>query len=122
VPARTKTLGQIVRETHAHRHADRHAVDHGRRRADPVQAQADRIRSSSAWQTFRTWFLGEHPTCATCGREGRVTPATEVDHVVPLRTMIERGDVARSLDESACEAICSPCHDEKSARERSGRA
>lgn len=32
----------------------------------------------------RAAFLRQHPLCLHCQREGRATPATEVDHVVAL--------------------------------------
>lgn len=52
--------------------------------------------------------------CQPCLRKGRVTPATECDHVVPKAKggKDEMGNV---------EAICSPCHTAKTTIENGGR-
>jgi 5-methylcytosine-specific restriction protein A len=93
-----------------------------RRLSDPVQREADRLRSSGRWRRFRAWFLARNPLCAACQREGRVVPGQEVDHVVPLRTLIEQGTPGRCFDATACQSLCTSHHDEKSAVERRGGA
>ena len=47
---------------------------------------------------------------AECVRQGRVTPASVVDHVVP-----HRGDAGRFWDQDNWEALCKTCHDRKTA-------
>lgn len=42
-----------------------------------------------------------------CKAKGRVTPATEVDHIVPLRQGGAR------LDRSNLQSLCRPCHAQK---------
>lgn len=55
-------------------------------------------------------FLRANPVCAECWRQGRVTPATEVHHIVGKR----KGgtDAWENL-----EALCKECHSRKTARE-----
>ena len=35
------------------------------------------------WRKTSKAFLKEHPLCVHCEKEGRLTPATEVDHIIP---------------------------------------
>jgi 5-methylcytosine-specific restriction endonuclease McrA len=66
------------------------------------------------WQKARRAFLAAHPLCAPCERLGRLTPAAEVDHIVP-----HHGDMALFWDRANWQPICRPCHESKSAREQS---
>ena len=110
---------------------------HGRcgRHRDQQQAEArarDFERGSSSergydrrWRKARDAWLREHPLCgdrdggqsrehSACAREGRVTAAAVVDHVVP-----HRGDDARFWDRGNWQALCRACHDLKTSAERS---
>lgn len=49
--------------------------------------------------------------CAHCATIGRVEPATEVDHVVPIR----RGGAR--LDPANLQALCKRCHSRKTMAE-----
>ena len=65
----------------------------------------------STWTRIRADVLRrDGGRCCQCAREGRATPATEVDHIVPRC----RGgtDVVANL-----EALCRECHAAKTARE-----
>lgn len=99
----------------------RHDVDHQRRRADPTQAEADRLRSSGRWKRFRRDYLTRNPLCAPCSRRGVVRAAEQVDHVTPLRDLVARGEGERCFDPDVCEPTCRPCHAVKSAAERRWR-
>ena len=37
----------------------------------------------SRWDKARLRFLQQHPLCVMCEQQGRITPATVVDHIVP---------------------------------------
>ena len=57
-----------------------------------MKQELDRQRPSAArrgygsrWRRARAAFLALHPLCASCRAQGRVVPATVVDHVVPHR-------------------------------------
>lgn len=83
---------------------------------------------SSRWQRARTGWLSAHPLCAMCEREGRVTAATVVDHIVPHRTAwaLASGDElaikaarARFWDRDNWQSLCAAHHDStKQALER----
>ncbi|MRW86791.1 HNH endonuclease [Pseudoduganella sp. FT26W] len=62
-------------------------------------------------QAMRVALFSRHPLCAECLRQGRATPATQRDHVIPLA----EGGLD---DETNEQALCQDCHDEKSERER----
>lgn len=65
------------------------------------------------WKALRAYVLSIEPTCRTCRADGRVTPATDVDHVVPLA----RGG---SNDIGNLQPLCHACHSRKTAREDGG--
>lgn len=66
----------------------------------------DSFYHSSEWQAVRQQVLErDHYICQVCKRAGRITPATTVHHIVPLRM-----DYSRRLDLSNLETICKACH------------
>jgi 5-methylcytosine-specific restriction enzyme A len=75
-----------------------------------VQRQHDEQRGSAAqrgygarWQRLRGMVLRGSPLCAECARQGIVTPATDVHHLVKRR---DGGPDA----EGNLEALCHACH------------
>jgi 5-methylcytosine-specific restriction protein A len=84
-----------------------------------VKADLERQRPSAArrgygprWRRARAAYLARHPLCGSCSAEGRLQPATVVDHVVP-----HRGDPGLFWDKRNWAALCKSCHDAKTARE-----
>ena len=69
---------------------------------------------SSKWQKVRREYLTAHPLCVLCQKEGRYRKATVVDHIVP-----HRGDQKLFWDRSNWQALCKPCHDQKTGKEDS---
>jgi 5-methylcytosine-specific restriction protein A len=67
------------------------------------------------WQQSRKGFLAKHPLCKHCQQQGRVTAATDVDHIVP-----HRGDMALFWDRTNWQGLCHPCHSAKTATEDGG--
>lgn len=63
------------------------------------------------WQKARKSFLERNPLCAKCMREGKLTPATVVDHIVP-----HRGDKRLFWDETNWQPLCKGCHDHKTGK------
>ena len=59
------------------------------------------------WQRLRKRVLAAEPWCRPCALQGVLTPATEVDHIVP----ISQGGAR--LDPGNLQAICTQCHAEK---------
>lgn len=67
---------------------------------------------SRQWEKARRQFLLEHPLCVACEKQGIVTAATEVDHIVP-----HRGDREVFWDQSQWQALCRSCHSRKTVLE-----
>lgn len=79
------------------------------------QREDERRPSASArgydvdWRRRRAAFLEEHPDCRVCAE-----PATEVDHIVPLRQ-------GGADDESNWQPLCKTHHSIKTGRHDRGR-
>lgn len=65
----------------------------------------------SKWRVARKRYLAQHPLCVKCFEEGKISPATVVDHIVP-----HRGDMKMFWNEENWQPLCKPCHDEKTGR------
>ncbi|WP_276946606.1 HNH endonuclease signature motif containing protein [Haematobacter massiliensis] len=99
--------------------ADCLAERRARERASKDKAkQGKAARAGAAFYRTRRWrearllFLGRHPLCADCLGLGLVVSAREVDHVRP-----HRGDARLMWDQTNWQALCTPCHSRKTARE-----
>ncbi|MGC4366522.1 HNH endonuclease [Hydrogenophaga sp. R2] len=62
-------------------------------------------------QEARARLFSDNPLCVRCSQLGRVTLATERDHVIPLS---EGG----TDNDSNVQGLCHDCHEEKSLGER----
>ena len=67
------------------------------------------------WRKASKEFLKKHPLCIHCDREGRLTPATEVDHIKP-----HRGDKKLFWNKKNWQPLCKSCHSKKTAEEDGG--
>lgn len=63
---------------------------------------------TTRWQKARLRFLKVHPLCVQCQKQGKLTRATVVDHVIP-----HRGDEELFWDTTNWQALCKSCHDRK---------
>lgn len=68
--------------------------------------------SGTAWRKARDLMLSREPFCRICAATGRVTTATEVDHIVPLRRARES-----AFDAANLQPLCAVCHARKTRRE-----
>lgn len=68
---------------------------------------------SREWVALRKRKLAEQPFCEECLKVGKVTKATTVDHIVPIK----QGGAPLSLTNLQC--LCWSCHSQKSATEGS---
>lgn len=75
---------------------------------DRVRGGADARGYDSRWRKARKLFLERNPLCVECRKEGRLTPATVVDHVIP-----HRGDQKLFWDEGNWQPLCKEHHDRK---------
>ena len=66
------------------------------------------------WTRLREQVLRAEPRCLACLKAGRLTVATEVDHILPLHR--GGGDASDNL-----QPLCHDCHADKSAAERGAR-
>ena len=76
--------------------------------------EATMFYRSLAWKRMRMQILaGDNGLCVKCKEGKRITPATMVDHVIPLRIAWDR-----RLDPSNLQALCERCHRAKTASDR----
>ena len=87
--------------------------------AKQEQRQQDKQRGTAAqrgygyrWQKARESYLKRHPLCVECVKQGRIVPATAVDHVIP-----HKGNQALFWDVNNWQSLCKRCHDAKTAKE-----
>ena len=64
------------------------------------------------WRALSKQVRMEEPLCRHCLRDGRVTAATLVDHIVPLSLSPEL-----RLDRGNLQALCASCHARKTQAE-----
>lgn len=89
--------------------------EHSRKQQGETRGSAASRGYGRAWQRESKAYLASHPWCAECQRQGRRTPATEVDHRVP-----HKGDRRLFWDRSNWQPLCHNCHSTKTAREDGG--
>jgi len=66
----------------------------------------------TAWDKLRETILRrDNGLCQACLAEGRVTPATHVDHIMPKAK-------GGTDDPANLQSMCATCHHAKTARER----
>ena len=71
---------------------------------DPAYRKRSKFYSSRRWQEVRAAVLRHNPCCGWCEIEGRITPATVVDHIVDL------SEGGHETDYSNLRALCWGCH------------
>lgn len=75
----------------------------------PMRELRKKAYNTTRWRKLRLSFLKEHPLCAECLKEGKVTPAEHVHH---LKSPFSKGQVNQALmyDETNLESICAYHH------------
>lgn len=91
------------------RYCPEHARERNRRKQENRRSD-DRMYSQQWWRRLRQMVLRREPWCRMCRAEGRFTPATEVDHIVP----VSKGGT-NEMDN--LQALCKSCHSKKTARD-----
>ena len=74
-----------------------------------------KFHSQPRWQRFRERHLLKEPLCRSCLKQGRVTAATEVDHIVRIT------DGGAPLDHDNLQSLCRAHHLSKSYAEQKGK-
>lgn len=90
---------ELVEGRYCEEHSKQSYKDYNTYRRDPRSKK----RYGSEWKRIRNIFIKEHPLCEECRRNGRVTPAEEVHHILPLG----RGG---THDTNNLMALCKSCH------------
>ena len=74
-------------------------------------ATYNRLIHTSRWLSLRRWKLERQPLCETCMEEDRLTPATEVHHVVPAETAMTSAEMEGLMyDPHNLRSLCHACH------------
>ena len=85
------------------RYCDEHMLIVERQYNHYLRSPDTNKRYGRAWKKLRARFLLQHPLCEQCKREGRLTPAEEVHHILSLANGGTNG-------ESNLMALCKSCH------------
>jgi HNH endonuclease len=64
------------------------------------------LYSKKAWKQLRLDHLAKEPLCVYCQREGRLTPATVVDHI-----KAHKGNLSLFYSPSNLQSLCKLHHD-----------
>lgn len=117
-PCRTSGCGALT---------NRGRCDRCRRRVEQRRGSAASRGYGPKWVAFRKWYLSQYPLCgdkapcapatshSRCRLEGRMTPATDIDHIVRVTGPHD----PRFRDVCAVQALCHACHSAKTATEDS---
>lgn len=108
-PKRPCSFPGCPKLTHG-RFCEEHAKLEARRYEKYDRDPAVRRRYGRAWKRIRDRYIVAHPLCEECKKRGKLTPAEEVHHVIPL----SRGGTHA---ESNLMALCKPCHSAITARD-----
>jgi len=75
-----------------------------------------RLYKTQRWQDLRAYRLVTESLCRICQNEGRITPATTVDHIEP-----HKGNAELFFNFENTQSLCSTCHNSaKQSEERLG--
>jgi 5-methylcytosine-specific restriction protein A len=66
-------------------------------------------RYGRKWKRIRDRYIAANPLCAECGRDGRLTAAEEVHHVIPLGQ-------GGTHDNDNLMSLCTSCHSRITAK------
>lgn len=84
------------------------------KRSDQRSEEANKYRAfyqSPEWRKLSRRVRDLEPLCRECAEHGNTSPATDSDHIKPLRTHWEL-----RLDIDNVQPLCKDCHGRKTAR------
>lgn len=89
----------------------------GKHKKEMTKRQNDRSSKiyTYKWRKSSKEFLKKHPLCVYCMRDGRLTSATEVDHIKP-----HGGNLKLFWNKINWQPLCKSCHSKKTAEEDGG--
>ena len=91
--------GRLTDRRYCDEHKQIAERQYNRYQRDPDTSQ----RYGRAWRRIRAQYIQAHPLCEQCEKEGRLTPAEEVHHILPLAN-------GGTHDEMYLMALCKGCH------------
>lgn len=95
------------------RWCDAHTAN--KRDADHIRGTAAERGYDREWRKVRSQALQrDQYLCVSCRRNERVTPAVDVDHIIPIAVAPEL-----RLDPDNLQSLCRPCHRAKTERDKS---
>jgi 5-methylcytosine-specific restriction enzyme A len=69
------------------------------------------------WSRTRQAFIMKHPLCLHCWQQGKSTPSTDVDHIIPINPVnafdFDGIKYGHPLDSSNLQPLCIWCHAKK---------
>ena len=79
-----------------------------------VRERSAPLYNTSRWHRLSRRYRAMHPLCAECQRNGRIEPATCVDHVIPWPVCGEE----RFFDETNLQPLCYKCNHDKGLKDK----
>ncbi len=105
-PCRYPGCPQLVAGRYCEAHQKLIDARYNKYQRDP----ATRKRYGGEWRKIRGRYIKVHPLCEMCKKVGKLTPAEEIHHIIPL----SKGG---THDESNLMSLCTSCHSTITARE-----
>ena len=99
--------GELTNERFCEKHKQQ-----ARQRYDANRPEWHGMYNDPRYQGARMRYLRQHPLCVECEREGRIVPATKLDHVKD-----HKGDYDLFWDDSNWQGLCERHHNSKTAKE-----
>ena len=77
-----------------------------------------KVYNSKRWKATRAYILAETPYCVACEKKGKITRATDVDHIQNLGIIYALGDYDEAYNIDNLQSLCKHCHGEKTAQDK----
>ena len=90
-----------------------HFSEAGLKRGEHAETAGKEVYNKANWKSLRSAVLQEEPLCQACLYRGRVEPASQVDHIVPISVEPELSWSIENLW-----GLCASCHSRKTLMEK----
>lgn len=80
------------------------------KQAKHIRDPESKKRYGRAWKRIRDRHIAQHPLCEVCKRNGRLTQAEEVHHILPLSH-------GGTHEDSNLMSLCKACHSKITAKD-----
>lgn len=97
------------------RYCEQHKQLHIHREETYTRPERHAFYGTGQWRRIRNAYIRRHPLCEECIRQGRVTQAVIVDHVIEIK------DGGSKTDMNNLQSLCRFCHAEKTENEKRKR-